>query len=254
MSYSSCISFLLQVKELIFLLVLNVFMKFIICVLLLMMFGVKQSTAVGTSCSQPRVLDCWWEGNAHGAEHQPKAGPRGAQHPSAVWNSKLVELQLAELPSWNSCAHAYHWILFPKALLWYYTEMHQGSTDKYLLHLPDGSFLFHQNSSSFFKLMLAFGVSLSTWFQWEKIKGKQSCICAEGAVARAHGVPSIYIQWRYFCPAHVLDPNRQKRKAFGLPRPNHVGQKTKYMRPWKIITISNDKLLFCVEMNASSHC
>lgn len=185
LSYSSCISLSSTASEIVdFSACFEFFMKFITYVFLLMVWCIDLSRAL--QWAHPDLSQgCWAAGGeemlmGQGAGVWQSTSPvQGQEGPSILQprGTPSLSLLLIELPSWNTCAHTYHWMLFPKAVLWYNTTPStlQKCTRAALtnvLHLPRGSFLFHQSSSSLLRIMLAFGVSLSTWFQWRKIKGK----------------------------------------------------------------------------------
>lgn len=68
-------------------------------------------------------------------------------------------------------------------------------------------------------LMLAFGVSFSAWIsEGEKLRESK----AASVPTDLYPECMVFHQTvRYFCSAHVSDPNGQRRKAIGLPRPKH---------------------------------
>lgn len=61
---------------------------------------------------------CWW-GRAL-VSGRTSAQSR-AQRGSESFIHLELQLELTELPSWNSCAYTCRWMLFPKAMLWHNT-------------------------------------------------------------------------------------------------------------------------------------
>lgn len=103
-------------------------MKFITYVFLLMVWCIDLSRAL--QWAHPDLSQgCWaaggeemlmGQGTSVWQSTSPVQGPEGLSilQPCGMPSLSLL---LIELPSWNTCAHTYHWMLFPKAVLWYNT-------------------------------------------------------------------------------------------------------------------------------------